>query len=162
MQEIKYNHEQGVIPDAIAKFPLFSLMNSGCLNKVLDHASIVRLDAGEEFLKDGDKRPGLFVLLRGEFVVSKNGKQVATIKKPGDLIGEMGFVLNQPHQASVTAIGKASVLKIDGSITEALPGKFKDHFQYVMYRHLTELLAERLANTSAQLTNSGSGPVYYL
>ena len=162
MQEVRYNHQPGNIPAAVADFPLFSRLDKNCLDEVLSNSSIVRLDAGEKFLEEGGKASGLYVLLRGKFQVSKNGRQVATVENPGDLIGEMAFALDQPHQATVTAINNASALKIDSKVMDSLPGKHSDHFQHVIYRYLTELLAKRLAKTSELLAGTSGGEVYYL
>ena len=65
MQEVRYNHQRGNIPSAVADFPLFSRLDKNCLDEVLSNSSIVRLDAGEKFPEEGGKASGLYVLLRG-------------------------------------------------------------------------------------------------
>ena len=162
MQEIPYNHQRGNIPASISMIPLFAQLKEATLEELLGHASIVQLDAGETFLKEGGRATGLFIILKGKFEVSKNGRAVATLTKAGELLGEMSFILNQPHQANVTAKSQATVFKIDSHVMDALPNDHYDHFQGTMYRYLTKLLAERLVKTSEQLTRSQSEDIYYL
>lgn len=162
MQEIPYNHQPGNIPASMSKIPLFAQLKEATLEALLEHASIIQLDAGETFLEEGGRSAGLFIILKGKFDVAKHDRTVATLGTPGELLGEMGFILNQPHQAKVTAKTHATLFKIDSDVMEALPNDHYDHFQGTMYRYLTKLLAERLAKTSEQLTKSQSSDVYYL
>lgn len=162
MQELKYNHQRGNIPVSMSKLPLFAQLKEECLEELLEHASVVQLKAGDALICEGGRSAGLFILLNGSVEISRNGRPFASMSKVGDLIGEMGFILNKPHQATVTAAGNAAVFKIDGTVMKALSDENLDHFQGVIYRYLTQLLAERLIETSERLTKADQAEVYYL
>ncbi len=162
MRELRYNHQRGQIPASMSRIPLFSQLKEETLEEVLEHASVVHVESGETFLEEGGPLPDLYILLTGRFSVRKNGQQVAALSNPGELIGEMGFVLGKPPQASVVATASSTVFKIDVQVMNALANEHFDHFQSVIYRYLTKLLAERLVRTSEQLTKVESGKVYYL
>ena len=162
MEKIRYHHEQGNYPEAISQIPLFTALRKDCLDKILSHASILRFKPGEIFLKQGGKSPGLFILLKGAFQVSKGGREIVTLTKTGEVIGEISHILDTPHQATVASVGKAAVLQIGPEVTDTLSREDLDHFESVAYRYVAQLLAERLVKTSDRLTQKNLGDIYYL
>ncbi len=53
------------------------------------------------------------------------------------------------------------VLKIDNSLRQALPGNTLAHFESVLYRFLTELLAKRLKRSPRQTFHGEHAPLVY-
>ena len=69
----------------------------------------LEVDEGLSILTEGEKSPGLFVLLAGEANVVAGGRSLARLES-GDAFGEISLIANQPATASVVAAGKSFVL----------------------------------------------------
>jgi CRP-like cAMP-binding protein len=97
----------------------------------------VRLAPGGVLLTEGEKSGKLYILIEGELEVAHGGVQIANISTPGSVFGEMSFLLDAPHTASVKAFGPARAYLIEnvGSFLHAEPQ---------MLQHIAALLALRL------------------
>jgi CRP-like cAMP-binding protein len=69
----------------------------------------LEVDEGLNILKEGEKSPGLFVLLAGAAKVVAGGRTLAQLES-GDAFGEISLIANQPATASVRASGKSFML----------------------------------------------------
>lgn len=87
--------------------------------------------------------------------------RIAALSRPGDLFGELAYLSNDPHGATVQATTPATVLKIDASLERTLLDEHLDHFESVLDRFLTNLLASRLKKTSSHLAPSRDEPRVY-
>ena len=69
--------------------------------------------AGESIVREGDAGSSLFVVARGETVVTlaPSAHEVARLG-PGDFFGEMSLLTGEPRTASVTAVTDVEVLEI--------------------------------------------------
>jgi len=69
--------------------------------------------AGETIVREGDAGSSMFVVARGEMVVTLNpsAHEVARLG-PGDYFGEMSLLTGAPRTASVTAVTDVDVLEI--------------------------------------------------
>lgn len=96
-------------------------------------------------LVTGGERTGkLYVLKSGDLEVVRSGSVVASFGEPGDIVGEMSVLLEQPHSATVRSRAGAEVHVIDDPIT------FLDAHPAVS-RHIARSLAQRLEKTTALL-----------
>ena len=73
----------------------------------------VSLRGGETIVREGDAGSSMFVVARGELVVTLNpsAHEVARLG-PGDYFGEMSLLTGAPRTASVTAVTDVDVLEI--------------------------------------------------
>jgi hypothetical protein len=69
--------------------------------------------AGESIVREGDAGTSMFVVARGEMVVTLDplAREVARLG-PGDFFGEMSLLTGAPRTASVTAVTDVEVLEI--------------------------------------------------
>jgi hypothetical protein len=58
----------------------------------------------EIIIQESEVTDKLFIVLAGEVDIVKSGKTIASLK-PGDMIGEMSFISNEPASASAIALG---------------------------------------------------------
>ena len=99
---------------------------------------------GEVLIHDGERSPGLFVVVDGVLRVERNGYRLNTLDTPGDVVGEMALLLGSPASATVLAEGDAVVRRVDD-----IEQLFTEQPQFV--RYVAEILARRLHRISSLL-----------
>lgn len=70
--------------------------------RCLDKSTIIECQAGDRVLKKGGVARNLFVVLDGTLEV-RNGDTVEAVLSPGDVFGEMAFLLERPRSRDVFA-----------------------------------------------------------
>jgi signal transduction histidine kinase len=107
----------------LRKSPLFQGLSDSELQQLMENAQPVSLRAGEFLMKQGDTGDAAFVVVSGEFEVSKQSGQSRIkidVRNPGDVLGEMALLARSPRSASVLAITDCEVLRISPEAFENL------------------------------------------
>jgi len=79
----------------LRRLPLFAELAEDDLDRLYKMAKPIAIKRGEVLIEEGAIGESLYVLLEGEFEVTKrSGKQdvLLSVRKPGDVIGEMSLV----------------------------------------------------------------------
>ena len=102
--------------DLIRRVPLFSMLTESQAMSVADAVVKRRFKRGEVIVEQGKKTNALFILLNGRarvITADSRGREVilATLQ-PGDHIGEMSLIDNEPHSATVRAEVQTDVLML--------------------------------------------------
>ena len=102
--------------ELIRRVPLFSMLTEAQAVSVADAVVKRRFKRGEVIVEQGKKSNALFILLNGRarvFTADSRGREVilATLQ-PGDHIGEMSLIDNEPHSATVRAEVQTDVLML--------------------------------------------------
>jgi CRP/FNR family transcriptional regulator, cyclic AMP receptor protein len=71
------------------------------------------VSAGTLILHEGGTTGHLYVLIEGRLEVIKGDTVVANITEPGAVVGEMSFLLEKPHTATVRAASASTVYEFD-------------------------------------------------
>jgi diguanylate cyclase (GGDEF)-like protein len=93
---------------------LLSTLADADLELVVGASREVALAPGEALCNEGDEGSAMFVVLSGNLVVSKAGKQVA-VGRPGDCFGEMALIERRERAATLRALDDTLVLEIPES-----------------------------------------------
>lgn len=103
--------------DLIRRIPIFSMLTEAEATLLSQRASKLRYKRGDHVLTQGDRSHALFILLTGKArVVVQDARQREVILsdlKPGECVGEMSLIDNQPHSASVRADTVCDVLVLE-------------------------------------------------
>jgi CRP-like cAMP-binding protein len=83
-------------------------------NIPFEHATPIREHVyrdGENIITENSEEREMFRLVEAQhgLRVTVQGREIATITRPGEFFGEMGPVLQQPRSATVTSIGRSRV-----------------------------------------------------
>ena len=102
--------------ELIRRVPLFALLTASQAEAVADAVIKQRFKRGEIIVEQGEKSNTLFIILTGRVRVvtsDKRGREVilATLQ-PGDYIGEMSLIDNEPHSATVRAEVQTDMLTL--------------------------------------------------
>ena len=77
--------------------------------RAVGRSNIIRCSAGDRVIKKGGTARNMFVVLEGHLEVRDEGKLVSVFG-PGDVFGEMAFLLERPRTADVYAATDCRIL----------------------------------------------------
>jgi CRP/FNR family cyclic AMP-dependent transcriptional regulator len=93
--------------DLIRRVPLFSMLTNDQAQSIADSVVKRRFRRGEIVVEHGRKSNTLFILLNGRARVltsdSRGREVILAVLQPGDYVGEMSLIDNEPHSATVRA-----------------------------------------------------------
>jgi CRP/FNR family transcriptional regulator, cyclic AMP receptor protein len=102
--------------ELIRRVPLFSMLTPTQAESVSDAVIKRRFKRGELIVEQGKKSNALFIILNGRarvLTTDVRGREVILANlSPGDYIGEMSLIDNEPHSASVRAEVQTDVLML--------------------------------------------------
>lgn len=105
--------------DKLADIPFFDGWTGDELAQVDRVADYVSYGQGEALIKQGTTGYEFIVILEGEVEVQVDGQTVATLG-PGDHVGEMALLSNNPRNATVVAKDKVRALLVGAREFRAL------------------------------------------
>ena len=104
---------------------LLESLSDDRLKQLISACRPVSLVPGEALCHEGEIGRAMYVVLSGNLVVSKGGKQIA-VGRPGDCFGEMALIESRERSATLRALDDTLVLEIpEGAFGEhlsAIPG----------------------------------------
>lgn len=88
--------------------------------RCLGHSNVIECAAGDRVLKKGGVARNMFVVLEGT-LEARDGDELLRVMSPGDVFGEIAFLLGQPRSADVYAATDAGVLSLsEGTIRKLI------------------------------------------
>ena len=105
--------------DLIRRVPLFAMLTPAQSESLADAVGKRRYKRGEHIVTQGTKPDSLFIILAGRARVlmtdRKQREVILATLQPGDYIGEMSLIDNDPHSATVEAEIQTDVLTLGRS-----------------------------------------------
>ncbi|BBO90127.1 Crp/Fnr family transcriptional regulator [Desulfosarcina ovata] len=151
MQETDFLRENQRVLNDIKKLTIFDPFQEEELRNLLTMSKIRRYNPGETIFEQGSADTWLYFLIYGKVRLMKDGKPVTLLQERGEVFGEMGAIACAPRSASAVAVGDTVCLSTDIYYIEQLSGNDKMAFGYVIYRVFTNVLADRLRQTTEEL-----------
>jgi CRP/FNR family transcriptional regulator, cyclic AMP receptor protein len=103
--------------DLIRRIPIFSMLAEAEATLLSQRANKRRYKRGEHLLVQGERSHALFIVLTGKArVVVKDEREREVILsdlQPGECVGEMSLIDNEPHSATVRADTVCDVLVLE-------------------------------------------------
>lgn len=100
--------------ELLRRVPLFAMLTSVQAESVSEAVVKRRFKRGELIVEQGKKSNALFIVLTGRARVltsdARGREVILATMQPGDYIGEMSLIDNEPHSASVRAEVQTDVL----------------------------------------------------
>ncbi len=116
------------ILDKVALFDDLSRTDKNLLAEF--HWCFVTYNPGDFLTDEGSLDKRFFILLSGGANVLKGQQeQLLTQLKPGEIIGEISFLTNEPRTASVIANTSSSALVIDQDLLDKLPIEVRERLK---------------------------------
>ncbi len=106
--------------EQLLQVPLFRGCSKRDVAGLAKAARVEQIDAGHVVISEGAPSPNLYIILAGLAEVRRDGEFIANLE-PGETLGEMGVILDEPRSASVKAMTPLELLVLDrSSLQEAL------------------------------------------
>ena len=98
MKEFAYIHDVEKLPKLLKNVPLLKAFNRRHLEEILFSSCYAHYEPEEAVMREGMEGNRIYILLRGKLKVTKNGKQIATFERSGEVFGEMALLgIKRPH-----------------------------------------------------------------
>jgi CRP-like cAMP-binding protein/GNAT superfamily N-acetyltransferase len=142
-----------ILASRVARDPLHHLSVLHGLDReeaalFLRESTILRAQAGDRIVRQGERDNTLFALLSGIAEVTLEGrKHPVAVLGAGDTFGEMGFLTTEPRTANVTARADSDVLVLSGNVLKRLVADHPTVAAKVLL-NLSRILSGRLAVTT--------------
>lgn len=105
--------------DLLRRVPLFALLTESQAQQIADAVVKRRFKRGDRIVEQGLKSNALHIILSGRARVlasdSRGREVILATLQPGDYIGEMSLIDNEPHSATVRAEVQTDVLMLGRS-----------------------------------------------
>lgn len=129
--------------DLLRRVPLFSMLNAAQAEAIAEAIVKRRFKRGEIIVEQGKKANALFIILTGRARVmtsDRRGREVILASmQPGDHIGEMSLIDDEPHSATVRAEVQTDVLMLGrAEFARCLPDS--SSMAYALVRGLVQRL----------------------
>lgn len=95
--------------DHLAALPLFAECSKRDLRHLARLAHVAQLEPGDVVIAEGDAARDASIVVAGHCVVRRRGRKIAELG-PGDVVGELGLLLDRPREATVTASSPLELL----------------------------------------------------
>lgn len=148
--------EMGVDKDQIVELlkagEEFQQLSDTLLSELVGCLQIKEVAAGAHIIVDGEHERSMFILVSGRLRVTRQGKDGTLMLYneilPGEIVGELGVILDQPRTADITAL-RRSVLGILSKedfeyLLNNFPVEINRVFSQAIYNHLRH--ARRIKN----------------
>ena len=117
------------------------------MSSILDLCSsfpVVKVEDGTVVMTEGKKSGKLWIMRHGTVQITKDGQPINTVSAPGAIFGELSFLLDVPHTATVVAVHDSyfHVISHPDELFQAQPAA---------YKHLSIMLANRIRSLTEHL-----------
>jgi CRP-like cAMP-binding protein len=124
-------------------------MTAHQIRRVILQGRVVDYQDGEVIMQAGDESNEMFVLLDGRVAIETKGEEFGqariSIGSIGEVFGVAALTCGRSRVATATAIGGASVVKLNWRRLQRL-ARFFPRSAYALFRNLATITGERLAN----------------
>jgi signal transduction histidine kinase len=100
----------------LRQLPLFAQLSDADLALLEKASRQLSPTAGEVLMLEGSPGGSLYVIIEGEFEITKRtgpGEMIIAVRGPGEVIGEMSLLDGSPRTATVRSLGPSRLLEID-------------------------------------------------
>ena len=122
---------------------IFSGLSEQQIKALLPILNIQELDDHQMLIEEGESSSNLFGIMEGMLEVTRRESAeediVLQVLRKGDIAGEMGFIDDQPHSASLRALGKTKVFSLAHDDFEAMVSEHPQIIYTVMKNIVKEV-----------------------
>jgi CRP-like cAMP-binding protein len=110
-------------------------------------ARIITFNPDETILTQGEMNGNLYFLIIGTVDIYVDGGLVATLRRKGDLLGEMSVITNKPCSATIVAQTPVELIYININEFKKV-SQSQDQLEHILYRIYSTILTDKLYLTN--------------
>lgn len=152
MKEHEFDPTNAETLDQFRRIPAFSSLEEKMIQEVVRMSRMRKYEPGELIIREGDYDARVFFLVKGDLKITHNGVEVGSIRRLGDVFGEMGIIDGSPRSASIEALTPTLCVAVDASLFDRQEAKDTYTVQSILYRVFCEVLAVRLREMDKRLS----------
>ena len=150
MREFKLSSDNQAILELIGQIKNFEKFTKQDLYSFINAGKLREYKANEIIIKEGSIDSLLYLLITGHLIITKGGQPIGSLRRCGDMFGEMGIINRSPRSASIVAHSKSVLIGFDAAVIDQKLKECNISFCYIIYRIFSEILSVRLRETTAQ------------
>ena len=135
----------------LLRIPALRSVDGQDLKNLVAASRIRNYHSGDVIFEEGGMGKLIFYLISGKVRVIKDGSELITFQRTGDVFGEMGPINGKAHSASVEAVTDVNCVEIDLWVIDNKSRSASHMSRYLIFRGFAEILAGRLRHTTEQL-----------
>jgi CRP/FNR family transcriptional regulator, cyclic AMP receptor protein len=135
----------------LLRIPALKSVDGRDLKDLVDASRIGTYQSGEVIFEEGSTGKMIFYLISGRVKIIKDGHELLTLHRTGDVFGEMGPIGGKTRSASIEALCDVSCVEIDLSVIDKQKLPDTDAFRYLIFRGFAEIIASHLQHTTEQM-----------
>jgi len=153
MREVPFDPNNDDIMERLKNVPAFDSLPESHIRKAMHAASIRRYEAGETVIAEGEFDNQVFFLIFGLLKITIQDTEVSSLRRLGDVFGEMGIIDGSPRSATIVAEKTSLCVALDDTAIGSLGEANKIFTQAVMYRVFAEVMAVRLRDANNKIND---------
>ena len=154
MRETRYLKDNIHNIEQLISIPTFREIETRTLGEILKISKIRTFGPEEVIIAEKEIDPWIYFLLEGHVEVLKAGKRLASLRRVGDVFGEIAMLQGTRRSASVKAVSSTTCLCLDSSRITELPEDDRVAFGYILFRMIAVVLAEHLQQANHALVEA--------
>ena len=152
--------------DYLRQSRIVSSLPEFLVKRIISMAEIAEFTAGSEIVKEGEEISRVFFLIQGEIGFYVSGKPIITLRRTGDIFGEMTSISHRPYPATVTAETDCELIALGSDESEEPPPDElsevdepgSDSTEDLLFRFFTALLTDKLNLIIQKAQESDTAP----
>ncbi len=136
------------VVDYLKKSRLFGHLSDELLNQLVPLSEFVEQAKGHKILSEGQENDRVYFLIKGEVGVYVGDELILTLKRKGDIFGEMSVISSKLCSATVIAKTPVTVFSIMARGIGKYSDLKADNLQNFFYRIFAVVLTEKLSLTT--------------
>lgn len=104
--------------DHLSQLPLFKGVAKRHLRAIARLTHMGQIEAGAELIREGSRGAEAYVIIAGTATVRRGGRKVAEVGR-GDVVGELGMLVDQPRNSTVQAVTPIEYLVVSRKTVKA-------------------------------------------
>ncbi len=128
----------------------FSPFSTEDITSFLDNGKLLEYDKDEEILNENKQEFFVYFIMSGGVKTSRAGKELKTLRRTGEIFGDISHIDPSSRPVTVTALKKTLVLRLDSSKADQKIDTKDLALGYTIYRIFCEVLTDQLRHTTEE------------
>ena len=145
--------QQEEVMEYLRQSRIVSSLPEFLVKRIISMAEIRVFPEGAEIIKEGDEISRVFFLIRGAIGFYVDGKSIISLRRTGDIFGEMSSISHRPYPATVIAEDNCELIALGSDEAGDQPENEEmnefdensaDSVEDLLFRFFTALLTDKL------------------